>query len=166
MPYATVIDLEAEWFALDLTTDDVPALRKADGGPFDEVAARPRQLSQAPHQLFLAHGPTTHLPGAKGTRRVQHEVVALIFWPNPGAAQRSHEDQLALDAATERVVARIRGPLGQQGRTHGDRWWRVADPRVEPPSPVTLLTFRDIVGAVGAGFEVLIRYNVQEWVDA
>lgn len=159
MPYADALAVEEAWFTSPLV--GVPVLVAEDGGPFDIVAAQVRRLSQARRQLFLGHGPTTSARGSKtGDRFVTHEVVALVFWSAPGAGGRAHEDQASLDEATERVLARVRGPVGDY--THGGRWWSVGEARVEPPNPATLLAFRDAAGAVGAGYELAVKYSVTE----
>lgn len=159
MPYASVLDLEEAWF-LDSSLG-LPPLAAADGGPFGVVAAHVRRLSQHPRQLFIGHGPTTDLRRSKaGDRLVRHEIVVLVAWPSVGAGHRAHEDQARLDDAVDAVLARVRGPVDDIG--HGGRWWGVADARVEPPNPATILAFRDAIGAMGGGYEVAIRYSVLE----
>lgn len=160
--YADAVTAEAEWFGLDLTADGIPPLVSADGGPFTLLAPYLRRQDQRPRQCLLTHTTSRDRRIAKDLLHVDHEVAALVLWPNPGAALRSHEDQAALDEAVDAVVKRIRGPVGDS--THGGRWWRVGEPIVEPPDALSLLLFVDIVGTTGMGWEVSVRYTVIEEV--
>lgn len=161
MTYADALAKEEAWFASDLSAQGVPGLSP----PFDVVASQVRRLSQARRQLFLGHSRSTDGRRSKaGDHRVDHEIVALVFWAAVGAGGRAHEDQDRLDEAVERVLARVRGPAGDY--THGGRWWSVGEVRVEPPNPATLLAFRDAAGAVGAGYELAVRFSVTELLEA
>ena len=161
MGYAEALTAEEDWFTSPLV--GVPPLIKEDGGPFDVCAAQVRRLSQAPRQLFLGHTRSTDGRQSKTPdHRIDHEIVALVFWSAIGAGARAHRDQAELDAAVERVLARIRGLQGDS--THGGRWWGVGEARVEPPNPATLLAFSDAAGAVGAAYQVSVRYTVVEYL--
>jgi hypothetical protein len=160
MSYADALDSEEAWFTSSVA--GLPALLEP-AGPFDVVSAGIKRLSQAPRQLFLGHGPTTDRRQSKDSdRRVDHEIVALIFWPSTVASTRADEDQEALDDAVDKVLQRVRGPADDDS-THGGRWWHVGDARVEPPNPATILAFADVQGAVGRGYSVAVRYSVTEW---
>lgn len=161
--YADALVDEEAWFLADLSVDGIPGLTKDAGGPFDVVAAQVRRLQQKPRQLFLAHDTSRDARGSKDSRRLDHDLMALVLWPYRNA-QAMHEDQDRLDAAVDAVLARIRGPLGD--RTHGGRWWIVGDSRVEPPNPSTILTFADAMAAVGTAIEVVVRWTVTAYEAA
>lgn len=159
MSFDQVLAAEAEWFSrADLA--GVGPLAKADGGPFDAVGAHVRRLAQAGRQLWLTHGASREVAGSKSTRRLDHEVIALVLWPATGAGARAHVDQAAAGAATQLVADRVHGPDGDVG--HGGRWFRVGPVSVEPPGPLDILRYADAIGAAGAAYVIAVRYSVTE----
>lgn len=161
MSYASFLDTEAAWFALDLP--GVPALAKSDGGPFDIVTPHVRRISQKRAQLYLNHGPTRQGEGSKTMVRLDHEILAIVLMAATGAGTREHIDQDSVERNVSKVVARIIGPAGDVG--HGGRWFRVGALTVEPASPLDRLRWSDAISAAGAAHVVVIRYTVSEYVD-
>lgn len=159
MSYASFLDTEAAWFAEDLP--GVPALTKADGGPFDIVTPHVRRLSQVRAQLYLSHGTTRQAKGSKALVRLDHEVIAVVLMAATGAGTREHIDQASTEEAVSKVVARIIGPAGDVG--HGGRWFKVGPLSVEPASPLDRLRWSDAITAAGAAHVVPIRYTVSEY---
>lgn len=160
MSYATLLDAEAEWFGADLSTEGLPALTKARGGPFDIVTPHVRRLAQVRAQLYLNHGTTRQGRGAKDMARLDHEVIAIVLMAATGAGTREHTDQEAVEVAVAAVVARVLGPEGDVG--HGRRWFRVGPLSVEPASPLDRLRWSDAISAAGAAHVVPVRYTVTE----
>lgn len=152
---------ECEWFLVDLFSQGVPHLLRADGGPFDVVTPHVRRLSQANHQLYLTHGPTREGRGAKNMVRLDHEVVAIILWSALGAGAREQVDQANVEAAVAKVVARVLGPDGDVG--HGGRWFSIGPASVEPVNPLDRLRWSDAISAAGAAHVVAVRYTVTEF---
>lgn len=155
-----VLDLELEWFLADV--EDLNPLPESAGGPFHVVEREVRRLSQARNQLYLTLGPTTTPRGSKTTRRLDHEVIALVLWTAVGAGQRAHVDQAALGRAVDLITRRVLGPDGDIG--HGGRWFRAGGLRTEPVGLDGLLRWGDAIGAAGAAYTVAIRYTVSEFV--
>lgn len=162
MAYDAVLESEQAWYETDLTASGVPALLKAQGGPFDIVASHVRRLAQARAQLYLTHGPTTQARGAKAGVRLDHQVIALVLYAAVGAGARAHVDQDSLEAAVGRVVARVLGPAGDVD--HGGRWFRVGPVATEPVGLEGLLQWGDAIAAAGAAHVVAVRYTVSEYL--
>jgi hypothetical protein len=161
MSPSDVLDVELEWFRLDLANDDVPPLVKPDG-PFMVLERDVRRLAQARTQLYLTRGPTTQPRSSKTTTRLDHEVIALVLWAATGAGARAHQDQEPLDDAMAKVVARVLGPDGDVG--HGGRWFKVGPVSTQPVGLEGLLRWGDAIGAAGAAYTVAVRWSVSEFV--
>jgi hypothetical protein len=161
--YAAVLDVEADWYGLDLSGVNVPPLLKDQGGPFDVVGPHVRRLAQARHQLYLTHGPAREMPGSKDLTRLDHEVVALVLWAATGAGARAQVDAAGVDDAVDRVIRRVLGPAGDLN--HGGRWFSVGAVTAEPSNPLDALRWSDVIGAAGAAHVVVVRYSVAEITD-
>lgn len=163
MSFEDVLAREESWYLEDLLAQGVPALIQEDqGGPFQVVAANPRRLSQGRNQLWLASAESTQGKGSKSDTRWDHDVTAIVLWSALQSTVRANEDQEDMQAAVGRVAARIAGPPGDRG--HAGRWWQIGPLRVAPPSPMQLLTFGDVIGGLGAAYQVAITYRVTEWL--
>lgn len=168
---ADAVAREAAWFAADLSAQGIPALLKvgAGDGPFEAVAAYARRISQRSHQLYVwREGVTDRRLGA-GTHVIEHFFVATILWSQISTAAKANIDQASLDAALDRVFARIRGGAD---RTHGGRFTAVGSAAEGPGiaatylDPFDALRPADAPGGAGAAYVVEVRFVATETIAA
>jgi hypothetical protein len=120
-------DREVAW--LVATDDGLPALRRADGGPWDVVqgyATRTPSTRQTGIYLLRRGMSETRL---SNQRKIQtHQFRGKLWWPI-GASTTStglwEDEQRAFDDAIDLLVARIRGTVGDH--THGGGFLSVAE---------------------------------------
>lgn len=132
---ATAVDREAAW--LSTSGDGLPALLKADGGPFDVVQAYwpgNRMATQKTGVYVLR----THLDDnhpMSQRYRPMYLFRLKVVWPVKAAtAELAEQEQRALDVAIGFLLQRIRGPLGD--KTHGARFLSVGETPGETSSAV------------------------------
>lgn len=169
MSFADALTREEAWLQADLAADGLPPLLDSVGdlsGPFQTVEAYGRRLDQRGHQLFVCRDPYVErrIDNAGQWRQGDYGIAVMILWRQQSNASRAEVDQLALDQALERVLARVRGLPADH--THGGRFFSVAeDPagiRVEYPDPRTILTPGDGPLAQGNAYTVLVRYTATD----
>jgi hypothetical protein len=131
-PTATAVAREADW--LTTTGDNLPPLRKADGGLWDVVQAYwpgNRMGSMRAGIYVTRHTLGDQHPVAQ-RYRPQYLFRLKLTWPIKQATTPLAENEQAnFDLAVGYLVQRIRGPLGD--KTHGGRFLSVAQvPENEP----------------------------------
>lgn len=125
----TAVAREAAW--LQASGDGLPALLKADGGPFDVVQGYlPRTPSQLQTQLWVLKRGTVTRRFSAQRRMATHTFVLSIWWPIGSTAQAStiglaETEQANLDAALGLLVTRIEDHVTDH--THGGRFLSVAE---------------------------------------
>lgn len=119
---ADAVDRETAW--LSAAGDNLPALQKVNGGPFDDVHAYfPIVPDMTVRTLYVLRR-TISQDRFGGQRIINSYPMRLIaWWPllgGPGFDGSAEAEQRALDAALDLVIQRLVGPVGD--KTHGGRF--------------------------------------------
>ncbi|HET9893701.1 MAG TPA: hypothetical protein VFQ44_01960 [Streptosporangiaceae bacterium] len=118
MPTSDVVARETAW--LQAAGDGLPALRKADGGPWDIVQAYwpGNRLATKKSGIYVTRGAFDFDHVNAQRYRPQHTLVLVLWWPvRTSTALIAEQEQQAFDDAIELLVERIAGPVGD--KTHG-----------------------------------------------
>lgn len=130
-PSADAVDREAAW--LSTSGDGLPALLKAQGGPWDVVQPYwPRTPLTRQTGIYLTRGGFTGVRFANHRRIETNDYRGKLRWPigaTTTALNLWESEQRAFDAAIALLVTRIYGFNGDH--THGGRFLSVA----EAPEP-------------------------------
>lgn len=125
MSTATAVQRECDW--LSVGNDALPALLKADAGPFDlidayEQAAATRTQARG---IYVTRSRPENIRVANQRIRPRYTMRLLLRWPvkvvTPGTSTSiAAAEQQAFDDAIELVRQRVAGPLGD--KSHGGRF--------------------------------------------
>ncbi len=155
MTTADAVDRETAW--LSTTTDSLPALLAAAGGPFDIVQAYWRRTPQGRAKQLYVIRKTLHEERFANVRRMpRYQFELRIIWPQSSATGAAEDPQRALDAAIDLVLQRVGGFVGD--KSHGGRFLSVA----EHPPEVTV-DFADPVRSMDARAD--LEATVLYWAD-
>lgn len=130
MSTADAVSREAAW--LSITDDSLPALLAPAGGPWDVVQPwwpGARERTQA-HGIYVLARTIADERVSNQRIRSQYDLILTCVWPVKGAggnAPLAEGEQQALADATDLVLQRIRGPVGD--KTHGGRFLSVGEVR-------------------------------------
>ncbi|MFD1145974.1 hypothetical protein [Saccharothrix hoggarensis] len=128
---ADAINREADW--LRTHGDELPALLKEHGGPFEVVQGRSMRSPNTRKQaLYLTHATYSDSRWGNARKLGTYSFRLAVHWPVGSTVTSidiAEREQQALDEALELVVARIRGLMGDH--THGGRFLAVAEAPVD-----------------------------------
>jgi hypothetical protein len=155
----TVVTRETAW--LRISTDSLPALLVANGGPWGVIQA---YWARTPHtqvpQLYVTRSGFEDLHPMSQRYRPQHEIVLHLVWPvRQTSSPLAEQEQQALDTAIDLLIQRIRGPLGD--KTHGGAFLSAAE---VPDSPPPVVRFGDAETSIDASkaLRATITYRVDD----
>lgn len=124
MNTADAVAREVAW--LTATGDGLPALLAADGGPFEVVQGYwPRVAPTNKHALYLVRATIRDERSANIRTMATHAFVAKLLWPMLASSGSAEAEQRAFDAAIDRLLTRINGPM--LDKTHGGRFLSVGE---------------------------------------
>lgn len=130
MSTGTAVEREAAWLAQ--SGDTLPALLASAGGPWDVVQPwwpGARERTQA-HGIYVLARTIADERVSNQRIRPQYEFILTCVWPVKGTggnAPLAEGEQHALADATDLVLRRVRGLLGD--KTHGGRFLSVGETR-------------------------------------
>jgi hypothetical protein len=121
------LDREVEW--LRTSGDSLPALLKANGGPWDVIQAYgPRTYISRQSGIYLLRPSLIEERVSNQRKRHSYVFRGRLWWPI-GSTTTSTElwerEQRALDDAVDLLIARVRGLL--HDHSHGGRFLQVAE---------------------------------------
>ncbi|MQS14520.1 hypothetical protein F7Q99_20185 [Streptomyces kaniharaensis] len=146
---ANAVTREAAW----LTTfgDGLPALLKANGGPWDVIQAyMPRTPAAQKTQLYVLRRRWQTDRLSIGRRLPSYHFHLVAYWPigaTTTGTQIAETEQAAFDNALYLLVQRIEGFATDH--SHGGRFLSVAE---APPTTVIDVEYGDPAHAISAGF--------------
>jgi hypothetical protein len=160
MSLADAVQREAAW--LNVYGDGLPALTKANGGPFDVVQAyAPRTPASRQTQLYVLRRrfPTSRF--SQQRRLATHHFQVTITWPigqgTTGVAIAEAEQQ-NLDNALALVIQRLEGFVGD--KSHGGRFMSVGE---APNGSQFMVEFGDpLVGIAGGFLTATVTYTADD----
>jgi hypothetical protein len=121
---ADAVTREVAW--LCTSGDSLPALLKAQGGPFDVVQGYwPRTAPKNTRALYLVRTLIHDQRSANVRSMATYTFAARLLWPMLSSAGNAEAEQQALDNAIDKVIGRVQGPLFD--KTHGNRFLSVAE---------------------------------------
>lgn len=146
--FSDAVDREAAW--LGTSGDGLPALKTADGGPFQILQARwPRTPSTAKTGLYVLRSPSMsyHVDRYAAPRSLlTTQFLLRLMWPLSSGTGSAEGEQLNFEQAVDLVLARIMGPLID--KTHGGRFLSAGEGRsgitvnyLDPEEAVRARTF-------------------------
>lgn len=157
MTSADAVAREAAWLTAYNPDDGLPALLKAQGGPFDVVQAYwPRTPAARRTQLYVLRRAITSGRTANVRTMNRYQFVLRIIWPMSSATGSAEDPQQALDDAVELVLQRVGGLF--MDKTHGGRFLSVAE---NPPQSDA--DFLDPEASIAA--KVDLRVDITYWAD-
>lgn len=126
MSSADAVARETAWLAAFDTTDGLPGLLAAYGGPFDVVQAYvPRTPAQRRRALYVLRS-NLRVERFGFNRKINHHTFMLrLSWPQTSPSGDAESVQAAFDEAVGLVVDRISGLF--LDKTHGARFMSVAE---------------------------------------
>lgn len=147
-PPGTAVVREAAWLK-----EAVPPLG------FDSIDAHHRRTSGNKRTLKVSRLRTVDQRIATGRTRATHTLVLLAVWPTTARDGASDQDQDAFDAALDRLIGHLRGPLGD--KTHGGRFLSACE---EPNDSITVdLTDPDLQQRDGKALTARITFTVDDF---
>jgi hypothetical protein len=121
---ADAVAREAAW--LRTSGDNLPALLKAQGGPWDVVHPYwGRTPPSNQRGLYLLRQKIHYERSANIRTMPTYQFLIKVRWPILTSTGSAEEEQQSLDNAIELVVARIAGTV--LDKTHGNRFLSVAE---------------------------------------
>jgi hypothetical protein len=158
---STAVAREAAW--LQVSTDSLPALQVADGGPFDVVQAYwpGNRLGTQQAGIYVTRKSIADQHPVSQRFRPQYLLELKLVWPVKQAVSPLAEtEQQNFDNAIELLLARIRGPVGD--KTHGGRFLSVAE--VPEQAPVAV-DFDDPETTIKAAKELraIVQYHADDF---
>jgi hypothetical protein len=121
---ADAVARETAW--LSSSGDGLPALLKADGGPWDVVQGYWGRTPPTNRRGLYLVRQKTHVERSANIRTTPtYQFLLKAWWPMLASSGNAEEEQRSLDAAIDLVVTRIAGPL--LDKTHGGRFHSVAE---------------------------------------
>lgn len=157
MTTSDAVSREAAWLAEYNPADGLPALLKAQGGPFDVVQPYwPRTPAARRTQLYVLRRTITSGRTANVRTMNRYAFALRIIWPCSSPTGSAEGPQQALDDAVELVLQRIGGLF--MDKTHGGRFLSVAE---NPPQ--SDVTFDDPEASIAA--KVDLRCEIAYWAD-
>jgi hypothetical protein len=158
---ADAVRREADWLAAYNSTDGLPALTDAFGGPFNVLQPYwTRTPAARKNQLYVVRR-TIRVSRFGLNRKMNTYAFALkIVWPLSSGSGAAEPVQQALDDAIELVIQRINGPVltFPLDKTHGAQFLSVAE---DPP--VIDVDISDPEQAVAEGaFKATVTYSADD----
>ncbi|MFE9127099.1 hypothetical protein ACFYOF_17040 [Streptomyces sp. NPDC007148] len=155
MSTADAVTRETAWLKAYDFSDGLPALLKADGGPFDVVQAYvPRTGAQRQSRLYVTRS-NLRVERFGFNRKINHHTFMLrLYWPQSSPSGQAESVQRDFDTAVDAVVQRVSGLF--MDKTHGARFLSVA----EDPAAIDVL-FGDPEASILAKAELTAQITYQ-----
>jgi hypothetical protein len=120
------VQRESDWLRAYNAADGLPALLKANGGPWDVVQAYvPRTGAQRKSRIYVTRA-QLRVERFGFNRKINHHTFVLrLYWPQTSPTGQAESVQQGFDTAVDRVVQRVSGLF--QDKTHGARFLSVAE---------------------------------------
>ena len=155
----TVLTREAAW--LCISTDSLPALLVANGGPWNIIQAYWRRTpAKQQTEIYVTRSGFDDNHPMSQRYRPQHEIVLHLVWPvRQTSSPLAETEQQALDTAIDLIIQRVRGPLGD--KTHGGSFLSAGQ---VPDSPPPVVRFGDAETSIDASkaLRATITYRIDD----
>jgi hypothetical protein len=160
---STAVAREAAWLA-QTGVGGLPSLLETAGGPFETVQAYyGRSPNMRKRSIYVMRQSLTEMR-LGGLRKIDRYSFRLIVrWPSKSTTGRMETDEADFDAAIDKLLQRIRGPVGDH--THGGAFLSVAEEAngatisvdFDPPE-------RTLAGSVGNSpyLSATVRYSADD----